>query len=175
LVAQGGGQGFRCAHVDENVSVLAKQQEGNTEVEPQVDGLLLGVTRVGEMLEGGQGLLKSRDNLPVGRARIRLQTGLMAVGDGFLPHLAPERMRGEDFDLLGQPVSGECFERLHDAGMEGAPPFLKQAAVGHLVRQGVFEGVFPLRKQAGLIEQLGGLQVGQAALEHVLRRRGERP
>ena len=97
--------------------MLSELKEGKVEVEPQVDGLLARVPHVGEMLEGDQRLLKRRHGLPRGRARKRLHASLMEVRDGFLPHLAPERVVGEPFDLLGQAVGNDCLERRDDAGM----------------------------------------------------------
>ena len=72
MVAEGCGKRVRFAQVDEVLSVLSEQEEGRVEVEPQVDGLPLGVAHVGEMLEGDQRLLKARHRLPKGRARKRL-------------------------------------------------------------------------------------------------------
>ena len=40
------------------------------------------------------------------------------------------------------------------------------------MRQGVLEGVFTLGEQPCLIEQLGALEVGEAAVEHLLWRSG---
>jgi hypothetical protein len=47
--------------------------------------------------------------------------------------------------------------------VEGAPTLLEKAAIGHLLRERVLERVFELRKQACLVEKLGGLQVGERA------------
>ena len=74
----------------------------------------------------------------------------------------------QPFDLLGHPVPGERLQGLDDAGMEHPPPLLQQAAVGHLVGQGVLEGVFALGKEPGLVEELGACKVRQATLEHRL-------
>jgi hypothetical protein len=53
------------------------------------------------------------------------------------------------------------------------PPLLQQeAAVGHLVRQGMLEGVLRLREQAGFVEELGGLQVRQGTVERLVGRVG---
>ena len=76
-------------------------------------------------------------------------------------------------DLFGQPVRGERFEGLDDAGMQQAPSLLEQTAVGHLVRQGVLEGVRLVRKQACLVEELGRLQVRQAPMDLRLRHLGD--
>ena len=54
-------------------------------------------------------------------------------------------MVGQPFDLLGQPLPGERLEGLDDAGMERAPPLLEQRLVGHLLGEGVLEGVLDAR------------------------------
>ena len=66
-------------------------------------------------------------------------------------------MVGEPFDLLGQPVGIERLEGLDDTGMQGPPPVLEQAAIGHLLRQRVLEGVCEFGEQARLIQKLGAL------------------
>ena len=68
-------------------------------------------------------------------------------------------MVGEPFDLLGHPSPSEGFQGHDDAGMEHPPPLLEQAPIGHLVGEGVLEGVFWLGKKACLVEELGGLQM----------------
>ena len=50
------------------------------------------------------------------------------------------------FDLLGHPVPGERLEGLDNAGMQHPTPLLQETAVGHLVREGVLEGVLALGK-----------------------------
>ena len=61
------------------------------------------------------------------------------------------------FDLLGHPVGRERLKGLDNPGMQHPPPLLEEAAVGHLMRQGMLEGIYRLGKQARLIEKLGGL------------------
>ena len=56
--------------------------------------------------------------------------------------------------------------------MQRPPPLLEQAAVGHLVRQGVLEGVFQLGEEVGLIEELRGLEVGEVAAQVSVRQVG---
>ena len=48
--------------------------------------------------------------------------------------------------------------------VQDSPPLLEQTAVGHLVRQGVLEGVLALGKEPRLVEELGRLEVRQAAV-----------
>ena len=124
------------------------------------------------MREGAERLLEVPHGLAVGRPRHGLLPRLPAVGQGLVPHLAPQGMVGQPFDLLGQPVAGERLEGLDDAGMERAPPLLQQAAVGHLVGEGVLEGVLELGEEARLVEELGRLEVREAAVQRRLGQLG---
>ena len=56
--------------------------------------------------------------------------------------------------------------------MQHPPPLQQEAAVGHLVGQGVLEGVVRLGEQAGLVEELRRLQVRQAAVQRLLGQLG---
>ena len=118
-----------------------------------------------QMREGTERLLEVPHGLAVGRPRHGLLPRLPAVRQGLVPHLAPQGMVGQAFDLLGQPVAGERLEGLDDAGVQRPPPLLEQAAVGHLVGEGVLEGVLALGKEARLVEELGRLEVRQAAVQ----------
>ena len=50
-----------------------------------------------------------------------------------------QSMVGSPFDLLGDPVSGECFEGLDDACMQGPPSVLWETPVGHVVGEGMLD------------------------------------
>src|SRR5215510_724136 len=91
----------------------------------------------------------------------------MEVRDGLLPDLAAEGMVGEPFDPLGQALRSEVLEGLHNARVQGTPTLLQQAAVGHLMGQGVLEGILALGKEARLVEELGSLQVGETAMQRL--------
>ena len=168
-VPQGLGEGFGLAQVGENASKVAKHNEGRAQVEPDIDGLLVRVVTVGQMPQGQEGMLIGDHRLPIGRLRCRAQASLPAVPQGLVPHLSPHGMVGQAFDLLGHAVSGERLQGLDNAGMQHpASPLQQQTAVGHLVRQGMLEGVLGLGEQAGLIQELCRLEVRQAAVEHGL-------
>ena len=68
-------------------------------------------------------------------------------------------------DLLGHPLRGERLQRLDDACVQHAPPLLEQTVIGDLMGQGVFEGEVALGEEPRLIEEFGGLQVGEAVIE----------
>ena len=71
----------------------------------------------------------------------------------------------QPLDLLGQAVGIERLDRLDDPGVQRPPPLVEQAPVGDLVGQRVLEGVLEVREEARLVEELGGLEVGEAAAE----------
>ena len=93
------------------------------------------------MREGAERLLEELHGLAVGRLRHGLLSGLPAVRQGFVPDLTPQGMVCQALNLFGHPVSGELFQGLDDARMEHPPPLLQEATVGHLVGQGMFEGI----------------------------------
>ena len=49
--------------------------------------------------------------------------------------------------------------------MQHAPPLLQETARRHLVGEGMGERVCQLGKQPGLIQKLGGLQVGETTVQ----------
>jgi hypothetical protein len=46
--------------------------------------------------------------------------------------------------------------------VKGAPPLFQEALVGHLVGEGVLEGVLKVGEEPGLVEELGGLELAEA-------------
>ena len=142
--------------------------ERRAQGEPEIDGLLARVALLWQMREGTERLLEVPHSLAVGRPRHGLLPGLPAVCQGLVPHLAPQGMVGQAFDLLGQAVGSEAFEGLDDAGVEHATALLQQTPIGHLVRQGVLEGVDLLGEEPRLVEELSRLQMGEAAVQRRL-------
>ena len=69
---------------------------------------------------------------------------------------------GQTLHVVVQPVPRQGFQRLDDACVQCAPPLVQQTTIRHLVGEGVLEGVGALGKQAGLVEELGRLQLRQA-------------
>ena len=82
---------------------------------------------------------------------------------------------GQPLDLLGQALGVEPLDGLDDPGVERAPPVLEQAVVGHLVREGVLEGVLEVGHEPRLVEELGGLQVRETAPQGLLGQRRRWP
>ena len=114
-----------------------------------------------------QRLLEGPHGLAVGRLPQGLLPCLPAVRQGLVPYLTVQSMVRQALDLFGQAVRREAFEGLYDVGMEYTPSLLKQTAIGHLVRQGVLEGVGAFWEQARFVEEFGGLHVREATMQRL--------
>ena len=121
------------------------------------------------MRQGTERLLKGLHSLAVGRSCQGFLPRLPEVQQGFIPHLTPQGVMGQVFDLLGHPFPGERLQSLDDAGMERAPPFLEQRFVGHLLGEDMLEGVRVLGELTRLIEELGRLQGDHTVAQLSLR------
>src|SRR5262249_26573291 len=75
--------------------------------------------------------------------------------------------------MLGRPVEVEFLNDLHDADVQLASPSLEQARIGDLVRQRVLEGVFDVREETGLVEELRGLEILEPSPDGVLGQRDD--
>src|SRR5207244_9290194 len=106
-----------------------------------------------------------------------------AQGIRLVPHFTPKRMVRQAFDLVrglpsggkagpgshfGQAVRSETFEGFHNANVEHAPSLLEQAVVGYLMGEGVLEGVSMVGEEPRLVQELGGLEVRQSAVDRCL-------
>ena len=156
-----------------NAPELSQGIERVSKREAEIDRLLMRVATLRELGQDMQGLLIIRHGFAVGRARRGLAPGLPEVGYGFVPDLALQGMMGQPFDLVGQTVGREPLDDLNEPGVQGPPPLLHEAPIGDLMRQGVLEGVFRLGKEARLVEELGGLESCEAALQGRLGQLGD--
>ena len=76
-----------------------------------------------------------------------------------LSHSPPsKRVVSQALGVLGEAVGVERLDRADDLRVQRTPSLVQDAAVGDLVRQGVLERVFEIRKQPCLVEELRGLQ-----------------
>ena len=105
-----------------------------------------------QMWEDTERLLEVPHGLAVGRPRHGLLPCLPAVRQSLVPHLPPQGMVRQPFDLLGQAVPGERLQGLDDAGMQArAAP--GGGFVGHLLGEGMLEGLFELGEEAGFVQE----------------------
>ena len=67
------------------------------------------------------------------------------------------------------PLSSKRLKRLDNARVQRPPSLLQQTAVGHLMSESMLEQKLTLGEQPGFIEELSGLQVGEATVQGCLR------
>jgi hypothetical protein len=165
------GQPFGFLEIPPDGCELVQREERLAKVETKIYRTLDLLVRLRQRVQGRQCLLEPVHRLPVGRVGEGLGAGLPEVRNRLLPQLAPEGMVSQAFDLPAQPIRVERLERLHNPRMEYAPTVVEHAPVGHLVSEGVLERVLEIREDARLVEELGGLEVGEptakAFLGHV--------
>ena len=77
-------------------------------------------------------------------------------------------MLRQPFHLVIPPVARQGFQRLDNARVQRAPPPLHQAPIGHLLREGVLEGVGALGQAPRLVEELRRLKLGEALMQPLL-------
>jgi len=71
-----------------------------------------------ELRQGRQRLLKICHGFVVRGAGCRPHPGLAAVGQGFIPQLAPHGVMGQAVHLLGQALGREGLQRRDDPAVE---------------------------------------------------------
>ena len=136
--------------------LFQRRRQSKADLEGQPPGIAV----LGQVHKGLEGLLEGGHRLAERGAVVGPGTGLLAVGDGLIPYLAPLGMVRQAFDVLGHPVGRQRLESLDNAPVQPPPPLQQETAVGHLVRQGMLEGVVRLGEQPRLVEELGGLEMG---------------
>jgi hypothetical protein len=186
------GQRLGLAQQREAPPILSQEVQRASQGEAEIDAQPHGVSGLGQVCEGLEGLLEGGHSLAEGGAVVGPGARLLAVSDGLVPHLAAQGMMRQTFDLvrvlpsgrvlppggrpgplrprhhLSTPVGCQRLNGLDQARVQPPAPLQQEAAIGHLVRQGMLEGVFRLGEQAGLIKKLRRLQVRQAAMQRRL-------
>src|SRR5688500_15622577 len=125
------------------------------------------------MVQRREGLLQARGSLAVSGARGRLGASLAQVVHSLCPELPPQRVVREALDVLGEAAGMQSLDGLDNTGVQRPAAILEQAPISDLVGQRVLEGVFDIREQAGLVEELSGLQVGETLAQPVLAQLGD--
>src|SRR6266436_5450573 len=95
LVADPFGKNFGLTKVVEDSPVLSEWVERIAQIHPEIDTLLNRFATFGQMREGFERLLESRDCHSVSRTCGSFLPGLTAVGGGLVPDLALEGMMSE--------------------------------------------------------------------------------
>jgi hypothetical protein len=173
-VVEGRGEGFGLAQNRQNTPRVARRKECRTQGEPEINGLLTCGALLWQVGKDAERLLVVPCRLAVGRPCQGLLPRLPKVCQGLSPHLAPQGMVRQALELFGHPVPGERLKGLDDTGMQHPPPLPQETAIGALVREGVLEGVLALWEEARFVQELGRLEVRQAAMQRRLGQLGNR-
>src|SRR5262249_38618017 len=140
----------------------------SAEIEPHIDQLVDHTALLGEVPKRLDRLLEVGSRLRVGRARHRLRARLPAVGDGLIPDLAADRVVGQRFHLLAESLAAvEALEGADYPSMEEPPLLVEKSAVDHVVSECMLEGVLDLRQEAGLVDELRGLETPERRVQLV--------
>src|SRR5262249_40940737 len=86
IIPQPLGERLGSVQVVENAGVCIERQQDIPQVATQIDGLLDGVTALGELRQGGQRLLERPCSLAIGRPCYGLLPRLPMVSQGLVPH-----------------------------------------------------------------------------------------
>ena len=121
------GQGLGLAQQGEAPPMLSQWAQRASQREAELDGQPPGVAVLGQVREGLEGLLEGGHRLAERGAVVGPGAGLLAVGDGLVPHLAPQGMVRQAFDLLGHPLGRQRLEGLDHARVQPPPPLQQEA------------------------------------------------
>src|SRR6267143_3369675 len=174
VVVQPLGEGLGLAQALQPPPGFTELVQHRPQLEADVEGLLQRGLALGERLEDTQRLLEPGPGVRERRPRRRLEPGLAEIVHRLLSQLAPEGVMGEPLDLLPQAIPMERLDRVDDPRVNLPPTLLQEAAVRDLVRQRVLEGVLEIRVEAGLVEELRGLQAVEPWAERLIREVGDR-
>jgi hypothetical protein len=166
-IVERSGEGLGLTQQGEAPPILSQYTQRVSQRETELNGQHSGIAGLGQVREGLERLLEGGHRLAERGTVVGPGASLPAAGHGLVPHLAPQGMVRQTFDLLGRPLGREHLEGPDNTRVQHSPPLLQEAAVGHLVRQGMLEGVFLLGEQACLIQKLCRLQVRQATVQRL--------
>jgi hypothetical protein len=136
------------------------RDERRAERDTDVELLAQRLRRLGAPVQEAESLLEEPDRLPVGRAGHRFVPGLAKVRHRLVHGLTLDSMLGQQLDVLDESIGVQPLHRLDDGGVDQHPAILQEAAVRHLVGQGVGKPVLELGEESRLVEELGGLEPG---------------
>jgi hypothetical protein len=133
-------------HVDPPPGVVrARRQPGQ-----KLDGLL-------------DPLHRRRDRASAKGRRPRLPEGV----HGPVPDLRADGVVRPGFGLLGPSSPGMPLDRGEDDAVERPAPLEEQRGVGHVVGEGMLEGVREIGEQAALVEELRRLEMLESPPEGI--------
>src|SRR5262249_24139973 len=132
------GQALGLAQQGEAPPILSQLEQGACQREVEIEGQPLGVTALGQLPEGLEGLLKGSHRFTERGVVEGPDTGLLTVVHGFVPDLTPHGMVRQAFDLiwvlpsgrkalrprshLGRPLRRERLDGFDQARVQYPPP-----------------------------------------------------
>ena len=125
LVAQGLGEPLRLAQIREDAAMLEPLPEGITQAKADINRLLVALAPSGRCSRATSACSKHATASRLAERQC-LVARLAAVGDGLVPHLAPQGMVRQPFHLVGEPVGIVLFDGCDNAAMEQALPLAQQ-------------------------------------------------
>ncbi len=164
-IAEPERQALRLAHHDESILVAPERNESHAQLESYIDRLGERLRSFRHSLERPQRCLEPLRRRIVRRARNRPLPRPPKIRDCFSPCFGAERVAGEALDVLTRLVGLPAFERFQYRQVQGHPPLVQEARVRNFMCQRVLERVLRLREEAGVIEELGGLEVRERPAE----------
>src|SRR5262249_7216946 len=142
------GEGLRCTQGVDDTPKVSKSHKHIAQIELEVDGLREGVVVRRKMLDRDECLFEVHRSLAVRSAGSRLLTGLLAIGQSFVPHFSPEGVIGYVCNAIGTMVD----ERFSHLSMDTTLLFLRQCLIDDLLGEGGDECIDEFRQTARLCE-----------------------
>src|SRR5262245_41251227 len=105
------------------------------------------------------------DRLGIGRALHCLLPSALEVVHSLGSIAAMAIVIGQRVVMLRQALGKDLLDGPRSVPMQHTPSLLQQTSVGHLVGEGVFEGIYGGWEPSRLIEELGGLEMAEVCEE----------
>src|SRR5215831_6825253 len=109
LIVQALRNAFGLTQVLDYPMVLAQLEQYPPQLETNVDGLLKGRAVIGRRSQEVERLLEPDASLVERRASRRLESRLVQIVDGLVPHIASDRVMGEQLDLFAKTILVELL------------------------------------------------------------------
>jgi hypothetical protein len=76
---------------------------------------------------------------------------------------------GETFDLLVHAIPKEKFAHVNDSRVKVASALVKERSIRDLMRERMFEGIFKIWEERGLLEEFGRLEAVELSTQRLIR------
>src|SRR5262249_6536365 len=168
LVVQPAGQRFALPRALQRWSTLAELVQHQPQVEADLEALAQRGRAFWKLLDRLEGLVEPAPGIAERRARRGLEPRLSQIVNSLLTQLSSQRVMGEPLHLSAQVILVEPLDRIDDPAVKRSATLAQQSAVRDLVQERMLEGVLEIRIEAGLVQELGGLQGVESAPERLL-------